>query len=302
MAISVTGIFCAFLRGFHSEYENPKIFDDPFGLRIIPDERIKLIKEGFVSTVTQAASGMPENEINSLILKIIQNMPAASQVLSRSSYAEERLEDFIDLGGPQYLIIGSGLDTFALRRVKERSLKIFEIDKPEMLAFKKEQVVRIQDRLPRNVEYIAADLSKDDLISALESSSFDRKEKAFVSMLGLIMYLTEDEISGLFKTLERLCSAGSVIAFDYFDEESRGEEKSSPRFRQMLEQGKFTGERFKSLLSEDEIGSLVKRYGFTLREHLSPEKIDELYFLNRGDDYRACEHVHFAAIEKLENK
>ena len=42
MAISVTSIFCAFLRGFHSYYDTYKICNDSLALQIIPEDRRQL--------------------------------------------------------------------------------------------------------------------------------------------------------------------------------------------------------------------------------------------------------------------
>ena len=298
MAISVTSIFCAFLRGFHFENVDNPVFDDSYGLRLIPEDRLSMIKEGFIQALPFPVSREDPLEIDAAISKTIQGMPTTAQVLSRARYTEQRVERFISERGRQYLILGAGLDSFSLRHSQEESLVVYEIDEKDTQEFKIEQVLRVNRVLPSNTEYLPADLSKSPLEEIVKGASFDGKGKSCISALGLLMYLTKENIESLFHSFAEICSPGSMVVFDYFDEDTFDRAKSSSAFQRMLEQSRFTGEEFRSLFSLDELRTLCDNVAFSIEEHLSPDDIDAAYFADRADDYHACEHVHFMSIVK----
>lgn len=298
MAISVTSVFCAFLRGFHFEHGEDPLFDDSYALRLIPDDRLSMIEQGFIQALPSQVSRDNPAEIDAAISRMIQGMPTTSQVLSRARFAEQRVDAFISEGGLQYVILGAGLDSFSLRRSQEGPLMVYEIDAKETQEFKKEQVIRVHKALPRNTEYIPADFSKSPLEEILRDSSFDAERRSCISALGLLMYLSEENVEGLFHSFAEICSPGSIIVFDYFDEDTFDTSKSSSAFQRMLEQSKFTGEEFRSLFSLDELRAVCENLSFSIEEHLSPDDIDAAYFADRSDDYHACEHVHFMSVVK----
>jgi O-methyltransferase involved in polyketide biosynthesis len=56
-------------------------------------------------------------------------------VVIRSRYAEDALREAVNRGTRQYILIGAGFDSFALRRPAfSEALEIFEIDHPADMA------------------------------------------------------------------------------------------------------------------------------------------------------------------------
>lgn len=299
MAISVTSIFCAFLRGFHSYYDSFKICNDSMALQIIPEERKQLIRMGFLNSIPNLHQPISGKEADDIISMIIRNIPTTAQVLSRTCYCENKLESFVKKGNSQYIILGAGLDTFSLRCDSFPQLKVFEIDQEDTQNFKKEQIIRIRNGLPKNTEFISADLTKKTLNQVIRKSSFDPNNVVFISALGLIMYLSIDSINELFKSFSQICLPGSLIVFDYFDNTTFDESSSSDSFKKWINQAKFTGEQFKSCLSYDDLVSITNKHNFVIKEHLAPNEIQDKLFPESETVYKACEHVHFITIEKL---
>jgi O-methyltransferase involved in polyketide biosynthesis len=59
------------------------------------------------------------------------------QVVGRSRYAEDLLQQAMEAGIQQYVLVGAGLDSFTLRQAKKYPhLKIFEVDHPDTQAEK----------------------------------------------------------------------------------------------------------------------------------------------------------------------
>jgi methyltransferase (TIGR00027 family) len=294
MAISVTSVFCAFLRGFHSAHEKPVIFDDPFALRLIPGDRMGMILGGFSSMQATDGTGC----LDAFISRTIQSMPTTAQVLSRAAYAEARLRELAARGIAQYVVLGAGLDSFCLRKPADSPVRAFEIDAAETQEFKKAQIARVMGSLPERTSFVAADVSTDDVSAALASSGFSPTEPCFVSMLGLAMYLDEAAIKTLLGKLFRSCAVGSEIAFDGFDGDAFDPERCSPSFRAMLAQAEVTGERYRSCCSADAIRDIARSCGFSVAEYLGPTEIDARFFSGRDDAYRACEHVAFVRLRR----
>ena len=273
MAISVTSIFCAFLRGFHSYYDSTEICDDSFALQIIPEERIQLIRKGFTSVIPNVSEQCSDKEIDAIISSIIKNIPTTAQVLSRTYYCEKELELFLEKGNSQYIILGAGLDTYSLRYNNSLPIKIFEIDQEDTQCFKKEQIYRIKKELPKiqNIFVLIYLILNCQMYCV--KSSFEQNKSVLVSALGLIMYLSIDSINDLFKSLSKICLAGSLVVFDYFDDTTFDETKSSEDFKKWIKQGKLTGEQFRSCLSYDDLVSIANTNSFTVKTHLSPDEI-----------------------------
>lgn len=91
--------------------------------------------------------------------------------LARSRFCEESLETAIRTGTSQYGILGCGYDTFSLRNT-HKNIRIFEIDKEQVISDKLSRIERAGFSVPENARFIPAELSKDSLRSVLEKHGF----------------------------------------------------------------------------------------------------------------------------------
>ena len=86
--VSLTAIMTAYLRAYHTMNDNPKIFDDFLADPLIPEERRRLIEQGF-SKVLQ--NQIPEGNLTgsdqaaTFFSSLLQTM-GLPNVLSRSRY------------------------------------------------------------------------------------------------------------------------------------------------------------------------------------------------------------------------
>jgi len=61
-------------------------------------------------------------------------------------------------GIDQYVLIGAGLDSFALRRRDlVTSLKVYELDHPASQKIKRKRLARLTVDLPKNLEFVQVD-------------------------------------------------------------------------------------------------------------------------------------------------
>jgi methyltransferase (TIGR00027 family) len=140
-------------------------------------------------------------------------------VVIRSRYAEDALREATLRGVRQYVLIGAGFDSFALRRPAfSDALDIFEVDHPITQGFKIQRIRDCGVALPSRVHFLPADLANVDLASVLVRSSFRRDEPAFFSWLGVTVYLTRQANLATLCSVANTAAPGSELVFTYVDQ------------------------------------------------------------------------------------
>ena len=220
-----------------------------------------------------------------------------SNFVSRARYTEDTLEKVAGQGVTQYVILGAGLDTFAFRKPEMmKHLEVFEVDHPATQEFKLHRLAELGWKHPAKLHFIPMDFTKESLVTALTSSlSYDSQAKSFFSWLGVVSYLTQENIFATLRSIAKVAPAGSIVVFNYADANTFIPEKLSPQMKKFLKLLRKIGEPIKmggfdpSRLVED-----LESLGFRPQENLSPVNIEERYFKGRTDGLHAYEHGHFA--------
>lgn len=273
---SRTAEAAAAVRAAHLLYDRPVIFADPFAVELI-------------SRAWRVVVG--NRLLHWLILKRILktlHRPMQAQILARSCFAENCLEEAIALGVDQYVIVSAGLDSFALRRrdLAER-MKVYELDHPASQEVKRERLAAIHARLPKTLEFVPIDLEKGTVAEALGSSSFSPRRPAFLSWLGTTGYLTQEAIFGTLRSIASFCARGTIIVFDY----RIAKQFLAPTDVIVFEAAeKFARRRGEPIMPGLDPGSFpqeVCTLGFECLDNLPPQECQERYFANRNDDLRA---------------
>jgi methyltransferase (TIGR00027 family) len=290
--VSLTAIMTAYLRAYHAMNDTPKIFDDFLAYRLIPEERRALIEQGFsralqinVPESNLACSDQATNTLPSLLQAM--GLP---NVLSRSRYTEDNLDQAVKQGVEQYVILGAGMDTFAFRRPDLLSqVQVFEVDHPATQAFKLNRLAELEWEIPSNLHFVPVDFTKESLADALKGTSYDLQTKSLFSWLGVTMYLTRNEVFATLRSITDIAPVGSAVIFDYFVPE-----EATPHMKEMQEDLRKIGEPIKTTFDPSTLAFELESLGLRLHENLSPSDIQERYFQRRTDGYYASKHVRFA--------
>ncbi|AJI33146.1 methyltransferase, family protein [Bacillus thuringiensis] len=298
---SITSLVSAFGRAYHSEFDNPKIFDDYVAKEFISQKERNDIEMNMVQGIhffnTDIAQQFQDNLQE--ILKWITQVQLSPTPLARAAYCERVLLHEITLGTKQYVILGAGLDTFSFRhRELENKIEVFEVDHPSTQKFKKERIKEAELEVPNHLHFVSMDFTKGFSYEQLQNEGFENK-KTFFSLLGVSYYLTKEELSSLIECLFEMVPEGSSIVFDYPDENLFTEKGLSNRVENMVKMAAIGGEPMKSCFSYAEMEALLEKAGLLIYEHLSPEDINTLYFEGRNDYLEAFETVHYVhAVKK----
>lgn len=292
---SGTAFMMAFLRGFHSVYDNTKIFNDPLAYDLIPEEVRKAFKQHLIESAAEMAPELAKECTDAETSLRLAVRTMAGPVLARARFVEEQLEEAIQKGISQYIILGAGLDTFAYRRLDLADrLQVFELDLPYTQEIKRQLLGRLNLEKPDFLHYIAVDFTKDNLASVLSESKYDSRQVSFFSWMGVAHYLPLESVLSTLKAIRSLSSSGSEIVFDYYDKSAFDPEKGSNRIKYIMKTTKTIRENIITGFEPSKLSMELALPGLRLLHNLGPEEIQQKYFKECNEGYAASEHVHLA--------
>jgi methyltransferase (TIGR00027 family) len=214
--VGQTAIGVARIRARESERAD-RLFHDPYaeafvtaaqgavaGQRTPPDERTP--PDG----LTPPDGPAPPDERMSLG-EIFQE-----RVVIRTRFLDDYLIAAAAAGCRQVVLLAVGMDTRGYRLEWPAGTQLFEIDQPDVLAFK-DVVLNRQGAVPRcHRVALAADL-RENWAGVLLDSGFRSTEQTAWLAEGLLIYLTAEEAGHLLTATTDLSAPGSRIAFEYND-------------------------------------------------------------------------------------
>ena len=284
MKPSPTAQFAAAHRAYHFMHNRPAILEDTAAIWLLGPP---------LSTILRVA---PLRWLfwRPLIAKV---RPISAFIVVRSRYTEEALQGFIRAGCRQYVILGAGLDSWALRH-DEPGVTVFELDHPATQQWKETRIRSRLGALPSHLVLIPVDFERESIADVLPSHGFDPRSNAFVSWLGTICYLTRGAIEETFASLARVCTPGSRIAFDYFQPKSTMSSADLTLFEVLDEGGTRRGEPMQTLLDAEDMAEILLSAGFRVVEDLSTTEIRRRYLAQRSDGLDIPGFVRLCCAER----
>lgn len=272
---SLTALISIFARAYVNKHSKFVSFRDIYAEKLFTEEEFRQI-EDFISA--------EHSDVTDYV-----NTSLAPTPLGRSKFCEKSLETAEKTGTQQYVILGCGYDTFSLRNT-DPNLQIFEIDKAAVIADKLHRIKRAGLKIPQKAHYISADLSCENIGTVLDKNGFDRRKKTLFSCLGLLYYLTNDEISALFESIAAVASNGSAVVFDFPD--SHLFSSNITRVKEMLKMAEMSGEPMRTCFGYGELEKMLEEHGFLLYEFLNRDEIQHRFF--DGSELTAFENINYA--------
>ncbi|EAG8233301.1 MULTISPECIES: class I SAM-dependent methyltransferase [Listeria] len=288
---NMTALVSCFAKAYHYDHNSTRIFSDNLAKNILSQEEYAQIsmnmKEG-ISYFNPSFKGTSDDALR----WIVDNQLSPS-VLGRSIFCESELLKFQSQGCNQYLIYASGYDTFAYRH---KEMKVFEIDRDEMIKDKQSRVQRSQLDTT-DVNYISADFTKNNWIESVLDSAYDSEQLSFSSLLGISYYLTTTEFEYTLKLISEITQSGSLLMFDYPSYEG---EKETELNEELAE---ASNEKMKSKYSIQDIERILEKNGYAITRHLNHEEMTDIFFeaynlANSQNQIQAPNGVNYCLAEK----
>jgi methyltransferase (TIGR00027 family) len=132
---------------------------------------------------------------------------------ARTKYFDDYFRRAADAGVRQVVVLAAGLDSRAYRLDWPAGTTVFELDRPQVLDFKRE-VLTDQGAGPRaQRREVAVDL-REDWPQALQDSGFDPAKPSAWIAEGLLIYLPASAQEQLFTGIDSLAGPGSHVAVE----------------------------------------------------------------------------------------
>ena len=248
---SRTALMIGRQRAAHQMLDHGSILCDPFAMKILREDE---------KDVLQFANAHPLASIGRLV------------TAARSRIAEDALSRAVDQGIRQIVILGAGLDTFALRNPHgARQIRIYEVDHPATQAWKRQRVADAQIALPPWLIFVPVDFERDDVGDKLGTAGFQQNSPAFFTWLGVVPYLTEDAIG---RTLDYMSSIqNSEVVFDYMEPPAASSEELRQLDTERTERLKKLDERSVSRFEPAGVAAMLRSHGFSAVEDINFQEI-----------------------------
>lgn len=195
--VGETAIGAAMMRARESGRADP-LFEDPFAM-------------AFVEAAPPIFENGPSAEDDPQLALLEAAFEDAVSV--RTRFYDEFLLGRVASGVHQVVLLGAGLDTRAFRLNWPGHVRLFEIDMPEVLAFKEQVLARAASEPNCERVVVVADLS-GDWTARLRDAGFRSNEPTAWAAEGLFPYLTDDDAQELLREVAKLSNAGTTLAID----------------------------------------------------------------------------------------
>jgi methyltransferase (TIGR00027 family) len=139
----------------------------------------------------------------------LQQMPDA--MAARTRYFDAFFHEATQAGIRQAVILASGLDARAYRLDWPTDMTVFEVDQPEVIAFKTETLAELGANPTTDRRTVAIDL-RNDWPAALVDAGFDRGQPTAWIAEGLLGYLPPEAQDRLLDNISALSAEGSRLA------------------------------------------------------------------------------------------
>jgi methyltransferase (TIGR00027 family) len=169
----------------------------------------------------------------------LQQMPDAMAV--RTRFFDTFFDEATQAGIRQAVILASGLDARAYRLEWPTGMTVFEVDQPEVIAFKTQTLSALGANPTTDRRTVAIDL-RNDWPAALAEAGFDTSRPTAWIAEGLLGYLPPEAQDRLLDNISALSADGSRLATEAIpDNKDVDEEKVREMMRKATDQWRTHG-------------------------------------------------------------
>ena len=200
-SVGATATMVAAARAMASQGPNP-LLDDP-----LADPLVRAVGlDPFVRII--------DGELDFDDDPLLNRKTRTEQMAVRTRFFDDFFLDATKDGVRQAVILASGLDTRAYRLGWPAGTVVYEVDQPQVIAFKTNTLADLGAAPTAERRAVAIDL-RDDWPAALRQSGFDVTQPTAWSAEGLLPYLPPEAQDRLFDNIGALSAPGSRLATEH---------------------------------------------------------------------------------------
>jgi methyltransferase (TIGR00027 family) len=277
-----TARIAAGMRAAHCLIDDPPIFRDELALQF---------------------SGLTETELLDIVAAGDPSLASVFRLtpVVRARAADELLTEAIARGVDQFVILGAGMDSTAWRRADlAPAVTTFEVDHPGTQQYKKERVALAGVAAYGDHRYVPFDFTTDnDFVRALIEAGLDATRPVLWSWLGVLTYLTEDQIRRTLSAMAAACSPGSELIMDFILDPDLLDDRARAADEFARPMAAARGEPYVSDFRPEELSLLVDASGWTIEQCSLPEDYRN-WFDGRSDGLQWSTYIGIATARRSE--
>ena len=262
---SKTAELAAAIRALHLRRASPPLFEDPLAATMLGPLWSRIV---------------PSRVLAWLVVDVLLRRlaPVGPAVVVRARYGEDHAQAAVGRGVDQYVIVGAGYETFAMRRDDLMArLTVYELDQPGTQEMKRRRMREAGIPEPEGVRYVAADLNAETLHAALDRAGFDATRPALFSWFGVTYYLGEAAIRETLGSIATRMAPGSSVMFDYLADSTTQSASARDLRKRCADFVARRGEPWISSFSPGQMNALLADTGYSEIESLVPDQIGPRY-------------------------
>lgn len=212
-------------------------------------------------------------------------------LISRTRFIDDLIKKSAASGVEQYVILGAGYDSRAHRLELPSSLRIFEVDQPEVQARKRSKLPKELPNL-ENITYVAVDFSHQSLTEQLMDAGFDQSKSTVFTLEGVSQYITKEAFDSMIKEMAALTQKANSIFFVSYASEllnknpeacfGKGYPNAEKRAKLITYGSAKVGEPWISFYGAEEIESVLSQNGYSIKENVTLKDLNSRYFAPFG--------------------
>jgi methyltransferase (TIGR00027 family) len=267
---SATAKGTAAMRAIESEKPaNDRICYDPFARRLSDSASYFLIKifKGYGERRTHGA---------------------LTFIVCRCRYFDDYLQECLQSGTTQLVILGAGLDSRVYRKeLVPEEVKTFEVDHPATQSSKIGRVKMVFGKIPTKVTYVPIDFNYETLDKLL-ANGFDRSLKTLFIWEGVTYYIKAEAVDATLSWIHANAILGSSIIFDYQYILPPTQTQTRRDYLYAVI-SRFSGERRSFGIENGQIIDFLERRGFTHVVDANADRLKHLYCTGSNQDRMVSE-------------
>lgn len=266
-----------------------RILDDPLAYRMLPLSMRIIVKACVSKHIRQRFYNLTER----IMPGLWNSFPC------RKRYIQDQVIGALKVQPQSLVILGSGLDTLPYRLSQLSNLRIYEVDLPVNIEYKREKLKELYGVLPPHVVLVPIDFETQTLESVLRQQGYSLDQRTIFIWEGVTQYLTEAAVR---QTLEFLAQAksGSQLVFTYVQKDFvdgrnlYGLERLYQRFRVKNQWWLFG-------LHSQMVASFARTYGWQVQEQVGAYELAQRYLkpIGRSTSIADIEWTVYAEKEAL---
>ncbi len=288
---SKTAEMVAAVRAAYHYGPEAKLFDDPYASRML----------GLMFRL-KCSNGLLRNYF--MRQGMFRHLKSSLSVLSRARYCENRLVDAVKAGVSQYVLLGAGFDTFALRAdARFAGVTVFEVDTPESQAAKRARMASCGKKVTVDHQYVAVNFAEQKVEDRLLEAGFDPAKPVFFSWQGVLIYLDRETIVRSLEGLAGIAASDSMLVADFMDGRLFKPEflatipETAADLQRLMDYTRARGEPIVSGFEPAEFAELAGPTGWSMIDAVT-SKDHAAKFLDGAPDYRwPTEYDHLVTMK-----